>query len=191
MGRVLIVTPPAPLVTVAEAKDHLRVDSDEQDALISGLIAAASAHIDGPDGWLGRAIGMQVLEAGLDGFCYDPIALPYPPIADVLSVRYEDVGGVWRTLDAARYEARDGSVGTAWGSAWPATRAYRGASRSVLIRYRAGYAVVPAPIRVAVLMMVADLYRNPGEAGDGTTGSKAAMSTPVAALLAPYRIFKL
>lgn len=189
MGRVLIVTPPAPLVTVAEAKDHLRVDSDEQDTLITGLIAAVSAHIDGPDGWLGRAIGAQELEAGLDSFCYDPIALPCPPVVEVVSVRYEDAAGVWQTLDAARYEVRDGQVGSAWGAAWPATRAYRGASRSVLIRYRAGYAAVPAPIKVAVLMMVADLYRNPGEAGDGSTGSKVAMATPVAALLGPYRVF--
>ena len=55
--RVFVVTPPEPVVSIDEAKDHLRVDGDGEDALIEGLVAAATGHIDGPNGWLGRAIG--------------------------------------------------------------------------------------------------------------------------------------
>lgn len=187
--RVVVLTPPVPVVTAEEARRHLRLDDDEQDTLIEGYIAAATAHIDGPDGWLGRAIGEQTLEAGLDGFVYDPIRLPYPPLIKVESVRYEDATGVWRDLDPSKYETRDGQVGSAWGTSWPSTRRYRGPSRSVLIRYRAGYSAVPAPIRVAILMMVADMYRNPGEAGGTATAQKAAISTPVEKLLAPFRVY--
>ncbi|WP_230769528.1 head-tail connector protein [Sphingomonas sp. Leaf4] len=191
MRRVLVVTPPVPVVTVAEAKQHLRVDSDDQNAMIEGLIAAATAHIDGPDGYLRRAIGSQVLEAGMDSFCYDRIDLPYPPVIEVQSIRYEGTDGVWRTLDPGRYETRDGSIGSAWGVSWPAVRRYRGASRSVLIRYKAGYAVLPPPIRVAILMMTADLFRSPGSIGGTHSGTKTAISAPVEALLAPYRLFDL
>jgi len=182
MQRVFVITPAAPVVTLEEAKQHLRVDGDDEDASIVGLVAAASAQIDGPDGWLGRSVGEQVLEVGLDGFVYDPIRLPYAPVLSIESIRYEDAGGEWRTLDPAVYELRDDLVGTAWSKEWPRTRAYRGCSRTVLIRYRAGYAALPAPIRVAVLMMTAHFYRNRGS-------DDAALPRAVEMLLQPYRVF--
>lgn len=180
--RVVVITPPEPVVSLAETKLHLRVEHDVDDALIEGLMAAATANIDGPDGWLGRCIGEQTLEAGLDGFVYDPIALPFPPIIDVEGIRYEAVGGGWHDVDPAVFEIRDGRVGTAWGKSWPSTRRYRGASRTVLIRYRAGYDTVPAPIRVAILMMVATMYERRGT-------NAPDMPAAAATLLGPYRVF--
>lgn len=186
--RVIVIEPPQPIITLAEAKQQLKVDADDDDALIEAYIAAATGHIDGPDGWLGRAIGVQTLEAALDGFVYDPIRLPYPPLIDVVSIRYEDVTGTWRDLDPATYELRDGEVGTAWGKSWPGTRAYRGASRSVRIRYRSGYEQVPASLRVALLMFVDDLYRNRGNVAVGTVGEiKMPMASSM--LLQPFRVY--
>lgn len=188
MGRVVVIEPAAPVLLLEEVKQHLKVDADDDDALIEIFIAAATGHIDGPDGWLGRAIGVQTLEAGLDGFVYDPIRLPYPPLINLVSIRYEDVTGTWRDLDPTTYELRDGEVGTAWGKSWPGTRAYRGASRSVRIRYRAGYEEVPAPIRVALLMMVDDLYRNRGNVAVGTVGEiKMPMASSM--LLQPFQVY--
>jgi len=182
MQRVLVVTAAEPLVTLEEAKQHLRVDGDDEDTLIEGLIAAASAQIDGPAGWLGRSLGEQVLEAGLDAFVYDPIQLPYAPVLSIESIRYEDAVGEWRTLDAAAYELRDDLLGTAWSKEWPRTPAYRGRSRTVLIRYRAGYATLPAAIRVAVLMLTEHLYRNRGS-------DDVAMPRAVEMLLQPFRVY--
>lgn len=48
-------TPNPELVTLAEAKLHLRIDHAEEDALIATLIAAASGQLDGPSAVLGRA----------------------------------------------------------------------------------------------------------------------------------------
>lgn len=188
MQRVVVVTPPLAVLQLEEVKQHLKVDADDDDALIAGFIAAVTGHIDGPDGWLGRAIGIQTLEAGMDGFVYDPIRLSYPPFVDLVSIRYEDVTGAWQDLDPATYEVRDDEIGTAWGKSWPGTRAYRGASRSVRIRYRAGYEVLPAPIRVALLMMVDDLYRNRGNVAVGTVGEiKMPMASSM--LLQPFRVY--
>lgn len=188
MQRVMVITSPERIVTLEQAKQHLRVDSEDDDALIGVFIDSAIGHIDGPDGWLGRAIGEQTLEARLDGFVSDPIRLPYPPVIDVTAVVYEDVGGADRTLDAETYEVRDDVIGTAWGKSWPQTRAYRGAGRSVRITYRAGYETVPAPIVVAVLLMVGDMYRNRETSGSGTL-SAVPMSTTVNALLQPFRMY--
>ncbi|MFZ3483906.1 head-tail connector protein [Sphingomonas sp. 3-13AW] len=187
--RVVVITPPVPVVTAEEARRHLRLDDDEQDMLIEGYIAAATAHIDGPDGWLGRAIGEQTLVAHGDLFREDPVRLPYPPVVSIEKAEYQDAQGAWQTLDGDAYELRGDQLGSSWGTRWPTTRAYRGAAETVRVTYRAGYATVPPPVRVAILMMVADMYRNPGEAGGAATAQKAAISTPVAKLLAPFRVY--
>lgn len=188
MSRVVVIVPPEPIVDLADLKQHVKVEHDDDDALLIAYLAAATAHIDGPDGWLGRAIGLQTLEASMDGFVYDPILLPCRPVKDIVSIRYQDSGGVWRDLDPAMYELRDDMVGSAWGKSWPSTRAYRGPSSSVVIRYRAGYEVVPAPIRVAVMMLAADLYKFRETV---TAGTVTQVQIPVAAtmLLNPYRVF--
>jgi uncharacterized phiE125 gp8 family phage protein len=188
MARVVVIEPAAPVLLLEEVKQHLKVDANHEDALIETFIAAAIGHIDGPDAWLGRAIGVQTLEAGLDGFVYDPIRLPYPPLIEVIGIRYEDVTGTWRDLDPSTYEVRDGEIGTAWGKSWPGTRTYRGASRSVRIRYRAGYEVLPAPIRVALLMMVDDLYRNRGNVATGAV-NEVRMPATSAMLLQPFQVY--
>lgn len=188
MQRVVVITPAERVVTLDQAKQHLRVDGDDDDALIGAFIDAATGHIDGPDGWLGRAIGEQTLEAGLDGFIYDPIALPYPPVLEIINIVYDDTAGVERVLDPANYEVRDGVIGMAWGKSWPSTRACRGHSRSVRITYQAGYVTVPAPIVVAILLMVGDMYRNRETAGSGVM-SKVPMSVSADALLQPFRVY--
>jgi uncharacterized phiE125 gp8 family phage protein len=189
MGRVAVITAPAAVVTWAQADEHLKLDGDtSQQAYVEGLISAVTAHIDGPNGWLGRAIGVQTLEAVLDGFVYDPIALPCRPILDIVSISYQDGAGAWQVLEAAAYELRGDELGTAWGKSWPSTRAYRGAGDAVKIRYRAGYESPPMPIRIAILMMVDDLFRNRGNV---TTGTITEIPMPVASamLLQPYRVY--
>ena len=91
--RVIVITPPAPIVTWEEADQHLRLDGDdEQRDMVERLVKAATQHIDGPDGWLGRALGLQTLEARMGGFC-DLIRLPCQPIVDIVSVHYLDGTG--------------------------------------------------------------------------------------------------
>ena len=91
--RVAVVTPPAPILTAAQAKQHLRVEGDAENAYIEGLIAVATARIDGPDGWLGRALGTQVLEAVVPSSAWaSERRLPLPPLVEIVSETPADNG---------------------------------------------------------------------------------------------------
>lgn len=190
--RVFVVTPPEPVVSLADAKRHLRVDGNDEDALIEAMIAAATGHIDGPDGWLGRALGVQILEARTDFSCGSSIRLPFRPVVELVSVSWFDRGNVEQMVDLEDLELL-GSDLIAAGTAWP----WSGGStrrEAIRIRYRAGYphdgnvSTLPAPIRAAILLMVGDLYRNRDTTAVGTI-NKIDMSTTVENLLAPFRVF--
>lgn len=176
--RVFVVTPPDPVVSLEEAKVHLRVDGSDEDALILGYIAAATGHIDGPDGWLGRAIGIQTLEMREDVF-RDCMRLQYGPIVDIQSVKYLDGAGVEATVAEADYEVRGWLIGSSFGKRWPSVLSQ---PESVRIQYRAGYETLPPAIRAAILLMVGDLYEK-----RETTAVQ--MSTTVENLLASFRVY--
>lgn len=80
--------PAAPLVALTDLKLHLRVDHDDEDALIASLGAAAMAHIDGPRGILGRCIQPQVwaLEGAAPGGWF---RLPLPGVRSITALAHE------------------------------------------------------------------------------------------------------
>lgn len=185
--RVVVVTPPDPadVVSLEEAKLHLHVTHNDEDALIPIYIAAALGHIDGPGGWLGRCIGLQTLEARLDGFC-STIRLPYPEVIGIDSVTYLDTAGAEQTVPDTDYETFGSNIAPVFGKAWPAARAAREAVR---IQYEAGYETVPDAIRAAILLMVGDMHANRATVVTGAIAAAVPMSTTVENLLAPYRIY--
>ena len=67
-SQTVVVTPPQPLITLDEAKRHLRIDDYDNDLEISGFLQAAVAMVDGPDAWLGRSLGLQTLELRMPSF---------------------------------------------------------------------------------------------------------------------------
>ncbi len=184
--RVFVITPPDPL-DLDEVKAHLRVEGDDEDTLIEAYVAAATSHIDGPDGWLGRAIGVQILEARCDTLtCGDCIRLPFPPVIELVSVSYLDATNVEQMADLEDFEVMGRDL-VASDSNWPWVG---GSTRreAVRIRYRAGYEAIPAPIKAAILLMVGDLYRNRETVSAGAM-THVPMSTTVENLLAPFRVF--
>lgn len=82
----VVVIGPAQVVTAADAKAVKVFASDDEDSYIAALLAVAQSQIDGWNGWLGRAIGLQTLEvelaASLD---WSPHCLPLPPYVDTIS----------------------------------------------------------------------------------------------------------
>lgn len=214
---VVVVTPPQPLVSLELAKQHLRVTTPDEDDLINLYITAAQSAIDGPGGWLNRAIGVQELEYRFDGFI-EPIwswgwsgsslfwgstpdyatasggwpcgriDLPYPPMISVDSVVYQDLNGVDQTLPSAAYLATDDGLDASFGTSFPTGRWQANAVR---VRYSAGYVTVPPAIVAALLLMVGDLYgnRESVETGVRAAAVQVPMSTTVEALLGPYRVF--
>lgn len=186
MFSVAVVTAPAAVVSVAEAKQHLKVSHGAEDALIEGMVAAATQTIDGPNGWLGRAVGVQTLEARFSLPCSSVLRLPYPPVLELVEVRYLDRNRVERAAELADFEVYGDELSPV-SSMWP----WEGGSLRTdagRIRYRAGYETLPAPIRVAILLMVGDLYRN-RETTAAVSMTKVPMAPTVEALLNPFRVY--
>jgi uncharacterized phiE125 gp8 family phage protein len=158
--QVSVIVPPDPLLDLDLAKKQLKVEHTAEDDLIQAYIDAALAQLDGPGGWLGRAIAPQTLQLAVFDTTDAIIALPYPPIIEVESVTYDDLEGEAQDLDAADWLYRRGALQAVSGS-FPEFGELR-------VRYRAGYEPPaeddqeePSAIkrcRVAALMLVADYF---------------------------------
>lgn len=188
--RVVVITEPPVILPLADAKAHLAIDASDthDDGKIAAYVAAATAHIDGPAGWLGRSLGKQTLELRRCGF---PtwIDLQYGPVLSVLSVKYDDPDGAEQTLDPSLYSVYGSIVARVPGTSWPAVRT---GPENVRVQYEAGYddGKVPTPILQAIKLMVGDFYRFTESAAVGATG-KVPMSATVEALLSPYRVWTI
>ena len=131
---VIVIDKPAPIAMPADVPGAHAAN----DPLVTMMLAAAQAHIDGPSGWLGRCLGVQTLE--WSGECWpEEGRLPYPPLIEVLSISYKDASGAEKSLPINQL-------------ANP-----RDAGSAIRIRYRAGYADPPANAKAAVILMAMGL----------------------------------
>lgn len=183
---VVVVTPPTPAIDLDVVKSHLRVEFNDDDALIQAYVDAAVSHIDGPGGWLGRSVWPQTLELRQNVFG-DDTRLPYGPVQSVTSIKYVDGDGAEQTVPPADYFLTgDGEIKLSHGASWPSLR---GDAEGVRIRYEAGHETLPGAVLSAVLLMVGDLYNHRGSTGSETGAVQ--MNTTVENLLAPYRAWPL
>lgn len=172
-------------LTLAEAKDHLRLDGTDEDATVSACIVAARQACES---YTGLSLISQTWQLYLDRWPAGAIELPRPPLQAVLAVNVLDAVGERSLLDPARYVVDRGSGparllrrGTL---AWPRPgRAIGG----IEITYRSGFGDswndVPAALRQGMLLAVAHFFeRREGEAG---------LPPAIAALWQPYRILRL
>jgi uncharacterized phiE125 gp8 family phage protein len=187
--QLSLITPPAELpVSVVEAKAHLRIEHDDEDALIERIIGAAVARIDGRYGWLRRALVTQTWELELPWFPVSRrIALALPPLQSVTSVKYRDLDDVEQTFSSDSYQVvkttDEGYIYLKTGESWPGGTFER--PDAVKIQFVAGYggaAAVPETIRQAILIEIGGLYAERGDAA-----VKADPSVVSKRLLAPYK----
>jgi len=191
MALRLITSPAAEPVSLSEAKAHLRVTSSSENDLIAIYLAAARQMIDGPTGWLGRALVTQTWELLLDTFPANEIKIPLPPLQSITSIKYDDEEGVEQTIGAENYDVDlDGWIVTADDYAWPTPIA---AINAVRVRFVAGYgnaAAVPSTVKAAIMLMVGDMHRHRASVSDGSVGA-VPMSTTVESILAGLRVWSL
>lgn len=154
-----LVTPGATeVVTLVEAKAHLRVDGTDEDTLIQALINTATEQARQ---YTGRTILSGAWKTEFD-FFPDSLKLDVMPI-DVGSVvvKYNDEDKNEQNLPDDNFFIRDPGTDAF------ATVEFKGslpnvydAPNSVWLEYNAGYGSVPSPIKTAILMQVATLYEN-------------------------------
>ncbi len=161
---VVITAPAAEPVSLEEAKLHVKQDDDADDALISGLIAAARRHCEQR---LDQAFVTTTFELKLDRFPCEHcglIELDRAPLQSITHVKYFDCDGDEQTLDDESYQvdaaSRPGRLLPAPYCYWPSTSPRLNA---VTIRFVAGYgaaAAVPDTIKAAIKLLVGHWYKN-------------------------------
>src|SRR5690348_7921169 len=122
MALYLVDPPTAPVMTLAQAKAHLRISHSDDDALITGIVNAATKHAENQ---MQRVLMPQTWELRLDSFpnqpcsgwqrdywkygnprssygdyrtygnyrAFDSLELPLAPLIEVNSVNYRDTDG--------------------------------------------------------------------------------------------------
>lgn len=171
-------------ITLREAKKHLRVDIDDDDALIASYIDAARLMAEvmlrqtlltttydwfsdgfpaSANGYFNRFIRQmgpspQWLPNGAAILYLDK-----PPLVSVASVKYLDPTGAQQTYDPTRYTVTTGMAGRVQptvGNVWPVVVPQIG---SVVVRYTAGKAnasLIPENVKAAAKLLVAHYYEN-------------------------------
>lgn len=161
MHLIRITAPTKLPVALDEMKLHLRVDHDEDDAMIEGFIRAATERLEGRDGLLGCCFINQTWKMTLDSFA-SVITLPLPPCQSVTSISYVDANAATLTVDAAAYAVVGiGSIRSATlapVSAWPAS--YGPVSITFVTGFSPEPSDIPEPVRASIKMTAANLYEN-------------------------------
>lgn len=183
------VAPAEALLTLAEVKTHLRIDHAEEDDYLSGLVEAATAHLDGRAGILGRALVTQTWAQDWSGFpALDCIRLPLPDVQSA-TITYHDDDDTEQAFGGDQWhltqDARSSLILLNRAASWPAAG---GRPDAVTITMVAGFGAagdVPRPIRTAALMLLASWYENREAVNVGNIVS--VLPIAVDALLTPYR----
>ena len=191
MALVLTATPAVEPVSLAEAKAHLRVDSDHEDALIGQLVAAARLYVE-------RALGLALITQGWSYFLdawprSSCVALPISPVQSVASVTLHEASGGTVAVAPENYAVDALSQ--------PARILFKGAPPQFLprelnafeIAFNAGYGDeaedVPQPIRQAILLLIAHWFERREPVVLGLSVQE--VPATVAGLLSSYRKVRL
>lgn len=163
MAAVVVTSEPAiEPVSLATAKLHCKIDTSEDDDLVTVLISTARR-------WCEARIAQQFITATrvlyLDRLPGDVITIPYPPLQAVSGITYVDSGGTTQTWSSSLYDVDiktlPGRIRPKWGQTWPDVREQMNA---VAVTYTCGYgltaATVPTPIRQAMLLLIGHWYEN-------------------------------
>lgn len=190
LAPVRSVAPAVAILTTSEAKAHLRVDTSDEDTLIDALVSAATSHMDGHSGILGRALITQTWYQDFDAFS-SCMRLPVGNLIAISSVAYYDANNSTQTLANTVYTAFSDAIGPYLtlkpDQDWPSSYARPDAIR---VTWTAGYgataASVPEAIRHAARLMVGHWYEN-REAVNIGSGQPVDVPMTVDRLLMPFR----
>ncbi len=202
---IQLITPPAAEpVSLAEAKLHLRVDFDEDDALIQALISAARQAAEmltqrqlvtarwrmvldsfpGPS-LMGVPAGQTFTLPG------HAILMPKSPLQSVVEISYLDMAGVSQVMPSAHYTVdkacEPARITPVFGQIWPVALPQIGA---VSVTFDAGYgsvADVPEGLKSWIKLRLGSLYAHREEVASMARGRIDPLPF-VDGLLDPYKV---
>lgn len=161
-------------VTVEDVRGHLRLESDTDDFVIAGKVAAARRRIEGRTS---RSYMRNQFDLSIDRFPCDgsPIRLPRLPLVSVDSIWSYDTDGSSSQFGSSGWFidtlSEPGRLCLKSGYTWPSGTRDQVAG---LIRFTAGYttapsAGIPDPLVEAVRKLATELYENREAASIGNS----------------------
>ena len=192
----LVTAPAQEPVTLAEAKERLRITGDSFDADLASLLRAARQEIDGNSGWLGRALITQTWDLILTSFPTAgwPIYIPLPPLQSVTSITYIDAAGAAQVIAGTEYRILNrgtaASLIEAVGGDWSYDADLERLD-PITIRFVAGYGStpvhIPEPIRTWIIATAGALFAQPEAVSVGVQAFKAPYFN---SMLNSYRVWR-
>lgn len=186
MSAILLTPPAREPLTLTEAKAFLRVEHEDDDAVITALIAAARTHVEA---MTRRALLMQTWRFVLDAWPRGGRFAPrIGPLRSLLAARVFDADGEAREIDGESFivDAAANAIAAPCFALPAPGRAQAGIALDVVCGFGTEAEDVPADLRQALRMLLAHWYDNRAATVDG-----AALPAGVGALLAPYRMLAL
>lgn len=150
-GLSLVNGPAEEPLTLAEVKQHLRVepDANDEDALYRAWVTMGRQFAES---YTGCKFGAQTWQLTLDEFPSDPIRLP--GAKSITHVKYLDADSELQTLDASTYTLRADKAPTllhlALNASWPATDGSPGCVRVTFVCGETPDELVKSAIRLIV-----------------------------------------
>lgn len=190
-----ISVPAAAVLDASGVREHCIIDDQRDDYLLERLIAAATAHLDGGDGVLGRALITQGWTYYRSCWpCGDRFSLPLPPVLSVEGVAYRTAAGVWTPMvEDTDYlvdtDSEPGQIVLPYGRLWPTVALYP--VNPIRVQMTCGYGAaaedVPEAIKHAMYLLIAHWHLHREEVIIGPTAT-IAVKPPNGfdALIAPY-----
>lgn len=191
MSLVQTAAPAVEPITLADAKAHLRIDGTAEDAFIASLIITSRLQIEAA---LGLSLITQAWKWTLDAWPdRREIALPLRLVRSIDAIEVKDAGGTLLVVSPSLYHV-DGAANPARIVAMAPPLPVPGVvAEGIEIRFTAGFgatpADTPAPIRQALLMLVAHWFENREPVSIGAQPSS--IPETVSSLLSPYRQVRL
>ncbi len=172
-------------LTESELRTHLKIEDTVEDTYLGGLITTARKALE-------EMYWTQFITATYDQY-FDRFAgelkLRKPPLGNVTSVTYTDIGGSSQTVETSVWEEGlvdgVGVVRLKYQQTWPSDA--RGHPDTVVVRFTGGYGeadAVPGPIRHAMKLLCGHLHQHRELVVVGTIIAQLPMS--VGALMTPY-----
>jgi uncharacterized phiE125 gp8 family phage protein len=191
MSSILLTPPAVEPLSLADAKAHLRVEHNDDDATIAALIAGARSHVEAQTR---RALITQTWRIVRDVWPADGrIAVLPVPLQAVVAARVRDEDGAPQAIDVQAFHADTAAapaivVFAPWSLPAPG-RKVAGIELDVDVGYGDTAADVPTPLVQAIRLLVAHWYENRGVVAVGV--SAAPLPIGVTRLIAPYRVLSL
>ena len=189
MSATRITAPAVEPLSLDEAKHYLRVEHDDDDALIASLVSSGRNQVEA----LTRC-GLLTQTWRFVRDCWPEngrIIVKMGPLRELLAVRVFNESGIANTLDPASFVVNAaGWIIAAPGWSLPAPgRGVAGIELDVEIGFGDNPSDVPPPLLQAVRMLLAHWYENRGLIAIGQT--VAMMPASVNALISSQRVLSL